>query len=144
MSLRSDFEIARNDASFGRRWALPIAVSLALIALTIAALRLIEIRFQQDHLICLYVVPTLLIALRFGRVSAICVAIVSAFAAAYFLCAPYLSLAVADPLELIELILFGVLALLASLVVAGFGSGATPADQHSRIARPQPGRRNRS
>ena len=52
----------------------------------------------------------------------IAVAIVSMFAAAYFLYAPRFSFVVANPLDLLEIIFFSMLALLASQVVSGFAN----------------------
>ena len=75
---------------------------------------------QHDHLIFIYFVPTALIAIRYGSVPAMCVTIASTFAAAYFFYAPRFSFKVESPLDLLELILFSLLGLLASQVVSGF------------------------
>ena len=61
----------------------------------------------------------------------------STFAAAYFLYAPRLSFMVASPLDLLELILFSLLALLASQVVSGFASDS---DVEKRRERREHGR----
>ena len=81
---------------------------------------MINASLQHDHLIFIYFVPTALIAIRYGSVPAMCVTIASTFAAAYFFYAPRFSFKVESPLDLLELILFGLLGLLASQVVSGF------------------------
>jgi K+-sensing histidine kinase KdpD len=120
MSVRADLESSGLEKSFLRRWVTPITVSAVLLALTTGFVWMIDAPLQHDHLIFIYLVPTALIAIRYGSISAMCVAIVSTFAAAYFLYAPRFSFAVASALDLLELILFSLLALLASQVVSGF------------------------
>ena len=112
-------------------------MSAALLALTTDSLWMIDAPLQQDHLIFIYFVPTALIAIRYGSISAMCVAIVSTFAAAYFFYAPRFSFKVESPLDLLELILFSLLALLASQVVSGFASDS---DVEKRRQRARAGR----
>jgi K+-sensing histidine kinase KdpD len=92
---------------------MPITVSLLVIAATTLILWPLQGRVNHQHLIFLYLVPTSWIAIRYGSLSAMCVIIASSIAAAYFLYPPRLSLAVEDPLDLLELALFCLLALLA-------------------------------
>jgi len=120
MSMHADRELAETKSSRLRRWVTPITVSAALLALTTAFLWMINASLQHDHLIFIYFVPTALIAIRYGSVPAMCVTIASTFAAAYFFYAPRFSFKVESPLDLLELILFGLLGLLASQVVSGF------------------------
>jgi K+-sensing histidine kinase KdpD len=120
MSLRAEPESAATGPSVVRRWMTPISVSLLLVALTTAFLWAIQPQLEQDHLIFIYFVPTTLIALRYGSLSAMGVTLASSLAAAYFLYAPRFSFAIANRLEFMELVLFSLLALLASQVVAGF------------------------
>src|SRR4029079_9379214 len=122
MSVRADWEFSGAKKSFLRRWVTPITVSAALLALTTAFVWTIDAPLQHDHLIFIYLVPTALIAIRYGSISAMCVAIFSTFAAAYFLYAPRFSFVVTSTLDLLELILFSLLALLASQVVSGFAN----------------------
>jgi K+-sensing histidine kinase KdpD len=122
MSLRAEPESSAAEPSVFRRWMTPITVSLLLVALTTAILWAIQAQLEQDHLIFIYFVPTTLIALRYGSFSAMGVTIASSLAAAYFLYAPRFSFAIANRLEFMELILFSLLALLASQVVAGFAN----------------------
>jgi len=120
MSLRAESESPTAEPSLVRRWMTPVTVSLLLVALTTAILWVVQARLEQDHLIFIYFVPTTLVALRYGSLSAMGVTLVSSLAAAYFLYAPRFSFAIANRLEILELVLFSLLALLASQVVAGF------------------------
>jgi K+-sensing histidine kinase KdpD len=114
MSVRAGWE------SLLHRWVTPITASAALLSLTTGFLWMIDASLQHDHLIFIYFVPTALIAIRYGSVPAMCVTIASTFAAAYFFYAPRFSFKVESSLDLLELILFSLLGLLASQVVSGF------------------------
>jgi K+-sensing histidine kinase KdpD len=103
-----------------RRWVTPITVSVLLVAITTAIVWLIGPSLQQQHLVFIYFVPTALIAIRYGSISAMCVALASTLAAAYFFYAPRFSFKVENSLELLEIVFFSLLALLASQVVSGF------------------------
>jgi len=120
MSMRASWEFIGTRTSWLRRWVTPITVSAVLLALTTGVLWMINASLQQDHLIFIYFVPTALIAIRYGSISAMCVTIAATFAAAYFFYAPRFSFKVESSLDLFELILFSLLALLASQVVSGF------------------------
>jgi two-component system sensor histidine kinase KdpD len=121
MSVRADLDTVKKK-SILRRWVTPITVSALLLVLTTAFIWRIDAPLQHDHLIFIYLLPTALIAIRYGSISAMCVAIVSMIAAAYFLYAPRFSFSVTSPLDLLELIFFSLLALLASQVVSGFAN----------------------
>jgi K+-sensing histidine kinase KdpD len=118
--------------SFCRRWITPMTVSLALIALTTAVVWPFQAKLSHDHLVFIYLVPTSLIAIRYGSLSAMCVIIASSIAAAYFLYAPRFSFLVESPLDLLELTLFCLLALLASQVVSGFANDSDVAARRQR------------
>jgi K+-sensing histidine kinase KdpD len=123
MSVRADREFVGTTTRLPlRRWVTPITVSAVLLALTTAFIWLIDVPLQHDHLIFIYLVPTALIAIRYGSISAMCVATVSMLAAAYFLYAPRFSFVVENPLDLLEIIFFSLLAVLASQVVSGFAN----------------------
>jgi K+-sensing histidine kinase KdpD len=122
MSVRADLDFVETKKSFLHRWVTPITVSALLLVLTTAFIWMIDVPLQHDHLIFVYLLPTALIAIRYGSMSAMCVAIVSMVAAAYFLYAPRFSFVVASPLDLLEIIFFSMLALLASQVVSGFAN----------------------
>jgi K+-sensing histidine kinase KdpD len=113
-----------NSVADARRpqWVTPIAVSLILVALTTALLWLIDAQLEQQHLIFVYFVPTALVAIRYGSISAMGVTIVCSLLAAYLLYPPHFSFLVSSPRDVLELVLFCLLALLASQVVSGFAS----------------------
>ena len=118
--------------SWLRHWVTPITGSVVLLALTTGFLWLIGASLQHDHLIFIYFVPTALIAIRYGSVSAMCVTIATTFAAAYFFYAPRFSFEMESALDLFELILFSLLALLASQVVSGFAKDSEVAKRRQR------------
>jgi K+-sensing histidine kinase KdpD len=132
MSLGADLESAGTALKFRRRWITPIAVSLVLVALTTVILWLLQPQLNQQHLIFIYLVPTSLVAIRYGSISAMCVIIASSIAAAFLLYAPYFSFFVASALDMLELALFCLLALLASQVVSGFASDGDVARRRQR------------
>ena len=145
MSLRAEPEpFTSADASAGEsaktsatslihQWFTPITVSLALVGFTTLFLWAIQPALQQDHLIFIYFVPTTLIAIRYGSLSAMGVTIASSLAAAYFLYGPPFSFEVSNRLELMELILFSMLALLASQVVSGFANDSDIERRRPRV-----------
>jgi len=118
MSLRREsFETARSRV---HRWVESLSASLAIVGITTLAVAAVEARLQPDHLVFIYLAPAVLIAIRYGIISAIGAIITSSLAAAYFLYAPRYSFMMARPLDVMELALFCLLALLASQVVSGF------------------------
>jgi two-component system sensor histidine kinase KdpD len=120
MSVHADLEFVETKKTLLRRWVSPITASVALLAATTVLLWALDKPLPHDHLVYVYFVPTALIAIRYGSVSAMCVTIGATFAAAYLFYAPRFSLAVESPLDMLELIFFSLLALLASQVVSGF------------------------
>jgi K+-sensing histidine kinase KdpD len=135
MSLRAEPESSAAEPSVLRRWMTPVTVSLLLVTLTTAFLWVIQVRLKQDHLIFIYFVPTTLIALRYGSLLAMGVTIASSLAAAYFLYPPNFSFEVASQLEFMELVLFSLLAMLASQVVAGFANDGGVEKRRRPLAR---------
>src|SRR5262245_24627805 len=108
--------------AFYRKWLTPITVSLLLVVLTTVLLWWLDAHLNHHHLIFIYLVPASLVAIRYGSISAMCVTIASSLAAAYFLYAPRFSFEIANPLDVLELALFCLLALLASQVVSGIAN----------------------
>ena len=131
-----DVGAAEGERSFLRRWVTPITMSAMLVALTTALLWMFDASLKNDHLIFIYFVPTALIAIRYGSVSAMLMTIVSTFAAAYFLYAPRFSFFVDSPLDLMEIVLFSMLALLASQVVSGFANDSDVAKRRQWTGTP--------
>lgn len=131
--MNADREPAETIRSFQRKWVTPITVSLLLVVLTTVVLWPFEAQLKHHHLVFIYLMPASLVAIRYGSISAMCVTIASGLAAAYFLYAPRFSFQIANPLDVLELALFCLLALLASRVVSGFAS-----DDEVARRRPQP------
>ena len=116
-------------------WIGPFAMSLALVGVTTVLLRYLEVSLALDPLIFIYFVPTTYIALRYGSTAAMVATVMSGIAAAYFLYRPYFSFAVHDPMELMQIGFFILLAVLASQVVSGFVN-----DRSVERRRPRPRR----
>jgi len=102
---------------FKLRYACPIIVSLSTLALATAILFVSATAFEVDHLIFGYLVPISFIAFRYGSASGMLASLFSAFAAAFFLYPPDLSLAVSNPLHIGELAVFCLLAMATSQIV---------------------------
>jgi len=136
MSSNADFEAAKTPSSYSRRWLTPITVSLAVVAVTTLTLWAAEVQVNQEHLIFIYLVPTSLIAIRYGSISAMGVTIASSIAAACFVYPPRFSFQISNPLDLLELTLFCLLALLASQVVSGFANDGEVAKRRPRSNAP--------
>jgi two-component system sensor histidine kinase KdpD len=122
MTVRAEPELVEVKTSPLRQWLSPITASTVLLAATTVVLRVLDSPLPHEHLIYIYFVPTALIAIRYGSISAMWVTIGATLAATYFFYAPRFSLAVESPLDVLELIFFGMLALLASQVVSGFAN----------------------
>jgi two-component system sensor histidine kinase KdpD len=131
MSLRFESDLSDAGSWLGR-WAWPAIASLALIGAVTALLWALQAPPKHDHLIFVCLVPSALIAVRYGSVSAMGVTLVSGLAAAYWIYAPRFSFLIANPLDVMELILFSLLALLASQVVSGFAADRTAALRQAR------------
>ena len=105
---------------FVRGWVVPVVVSLTLLALTTVLLWYVDQWPGTDSLVFIYFVPTTFVALRYGNTAAMFAILMSCLLAAYFLMPPEFSFVVSSPLDIMELIFFGLLAMLASRVVSGF------------------------
>jgi K+-sensing histidine kinase KdpD len=121
---------ALEAASLRRGWVKPVTVSLVLFALTTAAIWLLDAHLQQEHLVFLYVVPASLVAIRYGSVLSMGIVLAGSTVAAYLLYTPQGSLFMTSPLDVLELTLFGLLALFASQVVSGFVSDRALTQRH--------------
>jgi two-component system sensor histidine kinase KdpD len=132
MTVRADSEFVEVRTPLLRQWLSPIVASAVLLAVTTVLLWVWDSPLPHEHLIYIYFVPTALIAIRYGSVSAMGVTIGATLAAAYFFYAPRFSLAVENPLDVLELFFFGLLALLASRVVSGFANDRGVAKRRRR------------
>ena len=98
--------------------AVPVAVSLAVVAVVTAVLWQIRMSaVGPQHLIFFYLLPVAFLAVLYGRFAAMLCAVVAAASAAYFLYDPLYSV-YASPLEMGELVFFAALASLGAKCAA--------------------------
>jgi len=96
----------------------PVVVSLIAVLLTTLALVAIQSYLATDHLVLVYLLPTILIAIYFGSIIAVLNSFACGLAAAYFLLPPQFSFYIADPRHVAELGFTVLLAVIASKVIA--------------------------
>jgi K+-sensing histidine kinase KdpD len=96
----------------------PVVVSIAAVLLTTLPLVTIHSYLATEHLVLVYLLPTILVAIYFGSIVAVLTSFASGLAAAYFLLPPQFSFYVDDPRHVAELGFTMLLAVIASKVVA--------------------------
>jgi K+-sensing histidine kinase KdpD len=96
----------------------PITLSLGAVSLTTAILVAVDNGAELEHLEIAYLFPTALVAVLFGSNFAFLTSGASAVTAAYFLFPPKFSLYIANPLHIVELGFFVVVALIAGKIVS--------------------------
>jgi K+-sensing histidine kinase KdpD len=97
----------------------PIAASLAIIfAVTVVLAYLKDAQHPAQHLVFFYLLPTAFVAMFYGSVLSMLCAIAATLVAAFFLYDPIYSLYVSNPLEIGELIIFAVTALIGAKCTA--------------------------
>jgi two-component system sensor histidine kinase KdpD len=104
--------------------AVPVVVSFAAVLLTTLPLVTIHSYLATEHLVLVYLLPTILIAIYFGSIVAVLTSFASGLAAAYFLLPPQFSFHIADPRHVAELGFTVLLAVIASKVVAALAHDA--------------------
>jgi K+-sensing histidine kinase KdpD len=105
------------DRFFARGFA-PAVASILAVALSTAIVRIVDARFEPQHLVFAYLVPIAFIAFRFGTVPATLTALASAGCAGFFVYPPKFSLYIAKPLHVAELMFFVVLAVATTQFIA--------------------------
>jgi len=95
----------------------PIVVSFATVLLTTLVLFTIEAYLATEHLLLVYLLPTIFTAIYFGSTIAVVTSFASGLAAAYFLLPPQFSFYIANRLHIAELGFTILLAVIASKVV---------------------------
>src|SRR5215813_4903290 len=128
--MRQDSDQVR-QASVRRRLqddALSVLKSLLLVGITTIALLIVEQFFSLRHLILLYLVPVVIAATNLGMVPAVIAVIASGGATVFFFYPPIYSFLIEDPQHLIELLLFGFVAIITGLL-------ATKLRRHADLAR---------
>ena len=93
-------------------------MSLGAVSLTTAILVAVDNGAELEHLEIAYLFPTALVAVLFGSNFAFLTSSASALTAAYFLFPPKFSLYIANPLHIVELGFFVVVALIAGKIVS--------------------------
>lgn len=137
MAMPAHGEFATGTRSLIGRWISPITVSAALLAATTALLWFIG-GPRQDHLVFIYFAPTALIAIRYGSLTAMWMTVACALSAAFLFYPPDFSFAVHSSLDVLELVFFSLLALLASKVVSGFASDRDVVRRRPKPRQPLP------
>jgi K+-sensing histidine kinase KdpD len=102
--------VLRMNLAIARQQAQEIALSLLLVAAMTAAIAASLLVFQLDHITVLYLIPVLVAATRWGVLPAVCAAIAGVGASAFFFYAPIYSFAVNSYDQVIDLVLFTVVA----------------------------------
>lgn len=96
----------------------PTLVSICAVLLTTIVLVAIDSYLEAQHLILLYLLPTVFIATAYGSAFAFFASFASGLAAAYFLFPPKFSIYISQPLHVVELTFFVILALISSKVIS--------------------------
>jgi len=103
-------------------WLRPLFHDLLTNVLLVAATTLIiyaaATALDPHYLIALYLVPTVLAMLRSGFAQGLVAVLLSAFAISFFFYEPIYSFHVADAEELVELVIFAILAVVIAYLVA--------------------------
>jgi two-component system sensor histidine kinase KdpD len=95
----------------------PVVVSFAAVLFTTLILLMVDSYLSTEHLVLVYLLPTIFIAVYFGSTIAVLTSFASGLAAAYFLLPPQFSFYVADRLHVAELGFTVLLAVIASKVI---------------------------
>src|SRR5262249_4285281 len=95
--------------------ALSVLKSLLLVGITTIVLLIVE-QFFLRHLILLYLVPVVIAATNLGMVPAFTGVMASGVAALFFFYPPIYSFLIEDPQHLVELLLFGFVAIVTGLL----------------------------
>ena len=100
-----------------RRHLFPALLGVAAVAVITFVLIKYEQELPVTHLVFVYLLPIAVLATFFGSTPAVATALVSIVAADFFLLAPRFDIRIQDPLHVAELVLFSILALLASMAL---------------------------
>jgi two-component system sensor histidine kinase KdpD len=111
----------------------PVVVAFAAVLLTTLVLFTIQSYLATEHLLLVYLLPTILMAIYFGSIVAVLTSLTGGLAAAYFLLPPQFSFYIADRRHLAELGFTLLLAVTASKVVA-----ALDHETHHQKVQPRP------
>ena len=90
--------------------------SLLLVGITTIALLILDQFFSLRHLVLIYLVPVVIAATNLGMVPAVIAVIASGGATVFFFYPPIYSFLIEDPQHLVELLLFGFVAIVTGLL----------------------------
>ena len=110
----------------------PVLAAFAAVLLTTFVLFTIQSYLATEHLLLVYLLPTILMAIYFGSIIAALTSLASGLAAAYFLLPPQFSFYIADGRHVAELGFTLLLAVTASKVVAALAH-----ETHHQEVRPR-------
>src|SRR5262245_1004932 len=96
--------------------ALSVLKSLLLVAITTIVLLIVEQFFSIRHLILIYLIPVVIAAMNLGMRPAVVAVIASGAATVFFFYPPIYSFLVEDPQHVIELLLFGFVAIVTGVL----------------------------
>ncbi len=114
-------------------WIWPSLVSLMLVALTTVVLWYMDKWPNSDGIVFIYFVPTTFVALCYGNTAAMVATIMSCMFGAYFIQQPTFTFALTNSIDIWDLVFFGLLAMLASRVVAGFANDQSVARRRNPV-----------
>ncbi len=116
-----------------RRWAIPLAAALALVAVTVALLPF-RPRLDRAHVVLVYLLVVLGGSAAAGRAAGIALAFGAFLAFNFFFLAPYHTLGVTAPLDWLVLAAFLATGIIAAHLLARAQRTAAEADQHAARA----------
>jgi two-component system sensor histidine kinase KdpD len=99
---------------FARRNLAPVLVALALTAAMTVGLAALTSAVKLDHVSIVYLIPVLIAAVRWGVVPAMVAALAGIAASAFFFYPPIFDFRVSDPQQVIDLVLFLIVAVVTS------------------------------
>jgi K+-sensing histidine kinase KdpD len=115
----------------------PFLVAFSAILLTSVVLMAVDTFLDAEALAFIYLLPTIVMAMHYGSTVGVLTSFASAFAAAYFCFPPKFSFYISDPLNVVELGFFLLLAVIASKAVAVVGHPPQPRPPGRRAERKQ-------
>ena len=105
---------SRNSRELIKEHGVPALIGLVTVIVITAIMMTFDVYFVKDHLIFFYLFPITGIAMYYNSTPALVTSFISSLGTAYFLFPPVFSLRMSEPLQIVELLLFSILAFIAS------------------------------
>lgn len=99
---------------FLKEHGIPTLIGLIIVIVITAVMMAFGDYFVRDHLIFFYLYPITAIAMYYSSTPALVTSIISAFGTAFLLFPPIFSFRIDEPLQIVELFIFTMLAFIAS------------------------------